>query len=139
MSKLLVIDDCETDHFIIDRLLGFYGLFPGKELCFDAEMAISRMEDDCIDESKLPDVIFLDLFMPEFNGFNFLERFTKLYSAIEKTIHIFVMSCSINPADKIKAEQFPFVKGFFVKPVSIDALRTISLDYNNSLRLHEYN
>lgn len=135
MNKLLVIDDCEIDHFIMDRLLGAHGLFAGKELCFDAEEAINKMEDDWLDESKLPDVIFLDLFMPGFNGFNFLERFRKLYPAIEKTIHIFVMSCSINPADKINAEKYPFVKGFFVKPVSVHTLKNIGLAYGQSLQL----
>jgi len=135
MSKLLVIDDCETDHFIMDRLLRMHGLFPGKELCFDAEAAINQMEVDCPDESKLPDVIFLDLFMPEFNGFNFLDRFRKLYPAIEKTIHIFIMTCSINPADKINAEKYPFVKGYFVKPVSMNTLKNISSTYSHTLEL----
>jgi len=135
MSKLLVIDDCETDRFIMDKMLGMHGLFPGKELCFNAEMAINQLEDDCIDESKLPDVIFLDLFLPEFNGFDFLDRFRKLYAAIEKTIHIFVITCSINPADKIKAEEYPFVKGYYVKPVTMDALKNISLHYSHTLQL----
>jgi len=135
MNKLLVIDDCATDHFIMDRMLGLHGLFPGKELCFDAKAAINQMEDDRFDERKLPDVIFLDLFLPEFNGFDFLERFRKLYNAIEKTIHIFVITCSINPADKIKAEAYPFVKGYYVKPVTMDALKSISRDYSHTLQL----
>jgi len=135
MSKLLVIDDCETDRFIMDRMLGMQGLFPGNELCFNARVAIDQLEDDSIDESKLPDIIFLDLFLPEFNGFDFLERFRKLYAAIEKTIHIFVITCSINPADKIKAEQYPFVKGYYVKPVTMDALKSISLEYSHTLQL----
>lgn len=135
MSKLLVIDDCKTSHFIIDKMLGKYGLFPGKELSFDAESAINQLEDDCLDESKLPDIIFLDLTMPDFTGFNFLERFKKLYPAIEKTIHIFILTCSINPADKIKSEQYSFVKGFIIKPVSMNTLKNIALTYSNVLQL----
>ena len=92
------------------------------------------MEDDCLDESKLPDVIFLDLFMPGFNGFNFLDRFRKLYPAIDKTIHIFIISCSINPADKINAEKYPFVKGYFLKPVNMNTLKNIALAYGQTLQ-----
>jgi len=101
----------------------------------DAEDAINQLEDNCHEESKLPDVIFLDLGMPEFNGFDFLERFRKLYPAIEKTIHIFITTCSINPADKKKSENYPFVKGFLRKPLNMDVLCDINLAYNHALQL----
>lgn len=135
MSKLLVIDDCKIHHFIIDRILGKHGLFEEKRFYYDAETAINQLEDDCLDEAKLPDVIFLDLVMPQFNGFSFLDRFKKLYPAIEKTIHVFILSCSIDPADKMRSEKYPFVKGFIVKPLTTDTLKNIGLAYSSSLQL----
>jgi len=135
MSKLLVIDDCEVHHFIIDKMLERYGLFEEKEVSFDAEAAINQLEEDSRDESKLPDVIFLDLVMPGFDGFNFLERFKKLYPTIQKTIHLFVVSCSIHPSDKAKSERYEFVEGFILKPVSMHTLQTIALAYDTNMQL----
>jgi len=113
MSKLLVIDDCTTNHFIIDKLLDKCGLFPDKVVCLDAEEAINQIEENFNDESKLPDVIFLDLMMPNFNGFNFLERFENVYPAIAKSVQIFILTCSLNPTDRIESEKIFICKRFF--------------------------
>jgi len=135
MSKLLVIDDSMIDQMIINRMLDRHGLFPAKEFSSDGESAINEIEENHVDESKLPDVIFLDLVMPEFSGFNFLERFKELYPAIKKTIHIFVITCSIHPKDRTEAEQYPFVKDYLIKPVSIETLTNINSVYNTTLRV----
>lgn len=135
MSKLLVIDDNEIDQMIIDRMLGKYGLFPSKIFSSDGETAMDQLEANIFDEAKLPDVIFLDLIMPKFSGHHFLERFKKLYPAIQKTIHIFVITCSIHPKDRVTTEKYPFVKGFFIKPVSIHTLKNINSAYNSVLQL----
>ena len=135
MSKLLVIDDCEIQHFIIDKMLGREEIFEEREASFDAELAINQLENDRLDEDKLPDVIFLDLVMPGFTGFDFLERFKNLQRSIQKNIHVFILTCSLNPADKKNSEQYPFVKGFIVKPVSMHTLKNIALAYSGSMEL----
>ncbi len=121
MCKFLMIDDGEVDMFIVDKMLDRYDLFSDKTYNLDAENAINKIESDIDDESKLPDVIFLDLMMP-FSGQKFLERFSKLYPAIRKTIDIFVVTSSVNPASKLVGEPYSFVKGFFVKPLSRQTL-----------------
>ncbi len=135
MSKLLVIDDCEIHHFIMDKMLENAGIFDDREKSFDARSVIDQLETDRLDEDKLPDVIFLDLMMPGFNGFDFLERFKKLQQYLAKTIHIFVFTCSINPTDKTKADRYTFIKGFVVKPMSMQTLNSIALAYDNQMQL----
>src|SRR6187399_989882 len=117
MCKFLMIDDGEVDLYIVDKMLERDNLFPHKTYSLDAENAINKLASDANDESKLPDVIFLDLMMP-FSGQRFLERFNELYKGIRKTIDIFVVTSSVNPASKLVGEPYPFVKGFFIKPVS---------------------
>ncbi len=130
-----MIDDCEVHHFIMDKMLANAGIFDEREKSFNAEMAINQLEKDRLHEDKLPDIIFLDLVMPGFNGFDFLERFKKLQPFLVKTIHILVFTCSIHPADKTKTENYSFVENLFIKPVSKQTLNDIALTYDVSLQI----
>src|ERR1700761_9812106 len=135
MKRLLVIDDCEIHHFIMDKMLSNAGIFEEREKSFNAETAIKQLEADRLDADKLPDIIFLDLFMPGFNGFDFLERFKKLRPLLVKTIHILVITCSIHQADKTKIGEYVFVEDFLIKPVSKQNLQALALTYGASLQL----
>jgi two-component system chemotaxis response regulator CheY len=132
MSKLLLIDDSKLDQLIMSKLLRRYNLFPDQEIYLDAESAIKSLENMQTSEKALPDIIFLDLVMPHFDGFKFLERFRQLASRISKKIDVFIVTSSINPHDRLETENFEFVKGFLVKPVRVDALVAIARHYNAS-------
>ena len=123
-----MIDDGEVDIYIIDKMLERDNLFPHKTYSLDAENAINKIASDVDDESKLPDVIFLDLMMP-FSGQRFLERFNEVYQDIRKTIDIFVVTSSVNPESRLIGEPYSFVKGFFVKPLSRQTLTALYSAY----------
>jgi CheY-like chemotaxis protein len=65
----------------------------------------------------LPEYIFLDINMPEINGWQFLE------SAVDGNVDrstlpsIFIVSSSINPEDKELAGQNEYVADYLTKPI----------------------
>jgi CheY-like chemotaxis protein len=63
-------------------------------------------------------VILLDLNMPRFSGWEFLERLQEMSSGIRKNIKVHVLSSSLRPADKENAEKYPFVRSYMSKPLS---------------------
>lgn len=75
--------------------------------------------------NNIPDVILLDLNMPIMDGWEFIERFTKIRNKFKKTITLYVVSSSINQSDMVKAESLSSVQSYLVKPVKIDELEAI--------------
>ncbi len=69
-----------------------------------------------------PTILFLDINMPEINGWQFLERYEKLSDEIKKSITIYMLSSSINHADIEKAKASQYVKDFISKPLLNDAI-----------------
>lgn len=120
MNKLsfLLIDDDQVFNFIhkkqimrskiekdiVDYTSPFKALDYLKNISFD----------------QLPDVILLDINMPELNGFEFVERLIKERHEIEDKLNIFVVTSSLNPTDYQKAKKFDCIKGFYDKPIDFE-------------------
>jgi len=129
MCKLLMIEDNKLDQLIMDKMIEYYDLFHHKESSLTASAAIEQIKKYQFDDDKLPDIIFLDLIMPGFNGFDFLYAFKKLYSYINKPIDVFVITASIDPFDLSKARSYDFVKDIIIKPVKSEVLANIYARY----------
>ncbi len=69
----------------------------------------------------LPDLILLDINMPVWDGWDFLDSFMEI--PIQKNITIFMVSSSDNPADFQRAATYENVNGFIVKPITEAKLR----------------
>ncbi|HEX4888309.1 MAG TPA: response regulator [Luteibaculaceae bacterium] len=72
---------------------------------------------------KLPDVILLDLNMPIWDGWQFLDEFTKI--PIEQKIILYIVTSSVDPADMEKAKKYALVSNFVVKPITSESIRSM--------------
>ena len=68
-------------------------------------------------------LIFLDINMPDVNGWDFLDHLEQLN--YPKQIFVVMVTSSINRSDKKKAEQFPLVIDYREKPLSKQACEDI--------------
>ncbi|MEO1254002.1 MAG: response regulator, partial [Bacteroidota bacterium] len=79
-----------------------------------------------------PGIILLDLNMPGMNGWEFLDHYEKI--PLEKRLNtvLAILTTSVNPDDKIKAQKRPTVKEFFSKPLKKEHIETlISTHFEN--------
>ncbi|WP_394759773.1 response regulator [Flavobacterium sp.] len=76
--------------------------------------------------SDLPDILLLDLEMPEMDGWEFLDQFCKLEKKINKESTVYIASSSISTEDKLKAKKYKCVKEFLSKPINLEKLQKIA-------------
>lgn len=79
---------------------------------------------------SLPDIILLDLNMPLKNGWDFLKEYSTLQI---KNIKIYILTSSVNEAEKTMADNNSLVTGFLSKPLRIETLEMICSHSNQSI------
>ncbi len=121
-GTILLIDDNSQDNFI------------HKCVIEDAKAASEVIEfvyaEDALKYLKQAgrpkiDVVFVDINMPRMNGWEFVEAFDELYPELTADTRIVMVSGSINPADRKKAEQNTSISAYLSKPLTKQALEHV--------------
>ena len=113
LKSILLVDDDKAFNFVTRMML--------KENIADCRVSEALNGQQALDhlmkQDKSPDIILLDLNMPEVNGFEFLEEFEKLDQRFSET-RIFVLTSSLLDEDKAAVLSHKVVKGYFDKPLT---------------------
>ena len=70
-------------------------------------------------EETIPDLILLDLNMPEVDGWSFLKRLEERGLMVD----VIIISSTIDPAERTRAQSFKSVKDFITKPLTYDKIK----------------
>jgi CheY-like chemotaxis protein len=127
MCKLVIIDDNPTDHYIMQRLLHNNYNCEQATYTYDGRLVLDFLEQNK-DSRNLPDIIFLDLDMPELTGWEFLDELETFNIVSQKRVHVHIMSSSIRSADVFHSKKYACVDSFMTKPLSRDAINRICED-----------
>lgn len=110
--RVLIVEDSEAERFFLRRTIA--KCRPGAEVVeFSyAEEALAHLGAP---GSAAFDNVFVDINMPRMDGFDFATRFADLAPAVRGTARLWVVSHSIDPADRARAEAHPAIDGFLPK------------------------
>jgi len=124
-KSICIVDDDKIYQFASSKLLQKYHA-DIDVFCFDhGKSAIEFLRDNKTNSEKLPDVILLDINMPVLDGWGFLELYAEFKSELSKEITIYIVSSSIDNRDIQKANEFPEVKTYLIKPLRDENYKTI--------------
>jgi two-component SAPR family response regulator len=121
--KILLIDDDRIFNFlhskIIERINTNHDII-AYESPFEALQYLLNLS-----ESDLPDIIFLDINMPELNGFEFIDKIKEQASDLLKHLNIVIITSSLSPNDYEVYKQYNVLKAFYNKPLDLEKLESI--------------
>jgi CheY-like chemotaxis protein len=124
MCKLVVIDDNPIDHYIMQRLLHNNYNCEQATYTYDGRLVLDYLEQNK-GGGKSPDLIFLDLDMPELSGWEFLDELETYNRKAEKPVQVYIMSSSIRSADVFHSKQYACVNSFMTKPLSKELVNKV--------------
>jgi len=110
-EKILVIDDSSTNVVLLNAVLLQYG--------YEVITAFSAKEAFRLLEKESPDLILLDLLMPEISGFDFLGEIKKKKKL--KNIPVVIVS-AVGSKENVSLTQELGAVSFINKPVNIEEL-----------------
>jgi len=110
-KKILVIDDSSTNIVLLNAVLLQYG--------YEVLAAFSAKEAFKLLENESPDLILLDLLMPDISGIDFLEEIKKKQEL--RNIPVVIVS-AVGNKENISITRELGAVSFITKPVNIEEL-----------------
>ena len=104
---------------IVENVLVFKN---GKEAYDSLKQMLSKSEN-------LPEIIFLDLNMPVWDGWQFVDEFTKL--TLDQKVSICILSSSNSEEDTERAKHYNIISKYLVKPTTESQMKDILIEFNN--------
>lgn len=119
---VFVIDDSTIDRTLTTVIVqkkklaeNVVGFSSGKD-------ALAYLAANRSDPSRLPQLIFLDIHMPEMDGFGFLDRYLEQEKDTPNKPMVFLVSSSTFKSDHNKIPNYPIIKRFIPKPLTFEVL-----------------
>lgn len=123
-KTLCIIDDEPIDQFILHTLVKKINSQIKILSYLNPTQAFESLTQLLVSDD-MPDIILLDINMPEMNGWQFLSEFVKIKPQIGEKIAIYILSSSTSLEDKDKAKNHKDISGYLSKPIEVSTLKEI--------------
>lgn len=121
LKKVLVIDDDDLSIFLIGMTLEDIAFIESHDSVNSGWEALHYLKE----KDMAPDLILVDLNMPEMDGYEFIQRFEKDHWRNAPKTQVIVVTSSQRESDRTRSMSFPSVVGFVQKPISEEKIKEI--------------
>jgi CheY-like chemotaxis protein len=131
LNKTMVVNDNELLTMIAEMMIKSANFAQETIKANDGLEAIQYF-DELINQasnpnSSAPEFLFLDLHMPNMDGWEFLEAFSEKYSKHFPDLKIAIMSASVEMKEKQMLRKYPMVVEIIDTPINEEVLNNIKI------------
>ena len=123
--SFVIIDDTELDHFIARKMFRNANRKFRLKSFTDATQALEQIIACDIDKDARVIMIFLDIYMPMMDGFEFIEEFEKLDKAIQDKYYVAALTSSRDIFDISRINSYRSFKAVIAKPMTAEELSSL--------------
>jgi CheY-like chemotaxis protein len=130
IKEVMVVDDDPTLLFLTQKFIEITGMVQTVLTITDGKLAFENILARHSTNNTLPEIIFLDINMQDWDGWRTLEEL-KLAGLLNQ-LCIYIFTSSANRVDKETAKRFLPEENYIEKPISLEVLRAIFESYHNA-------
>lgn len=124
INELFLVDDDKVVNLIHSKVIRKSGAAQ-KVTAFDnAKAALETLKDLLRTRpEELPEIILLDINMPDMDGWEFLEEFEQFQLPMQYKCKVIIVSSSVDPRDKERSKKYKTVSDFISKPLTAERMK----------------
>lgn len=126
-DRVMIIDDNVIDLYITKRLIIKNNFGKTVYDFTSAKEALKHLLEHQETPFMLPQIIFVDIYMPGMSGFEFMALYDKLPSELKKNCKAYIISSSIDQSDIARCDKDENLTAFWVKPITKEFLERINV------------
>lgn len=123
IDHVLLVDDDVPTNFIHEVILKKTNRFKQIGSVLSATEALDYLQ------VSRPNLIFLDINMPALSGWDFIDQFRSLPLEQKENIVIIMLSTSMDPKDRQRAQIYSEIQEFVSKPISVEKVEDILVSH----------
>lgn len=123
MNRFLLIDDDDIFNFLHTEVIKQVVDSPEITMFNSSVEALEYINNLVKSKIQLPDYFFIDIRMPEMNGFELVDELMKLPRELFKNSKLYFVTSSLDQRDKVKALDYPIIAGFKEKTITTELLK----------------